>query len=138
MSDKKNFQVKNGLSINGTQVIDGSTNATFSSIVTSGINLLDYTQAAFNASNGANGLAQGSYNAANTNATNITAVNQYAASAYASGNTNATNITTGTLPYAQLGSAVVNTSGNFTLSGNTTLAGTTTTISSNLNVTGTY
>ena len=52
--------------------------------------------------------------------------------------TNATNITTGTLPYAQLGSAVVNTSGNFTLSGNTTLAGTTTTISSNLNVTGTY
>ena len=31
--------------------------------------------------------------------------------------TNATNITTGTIPYAQLGAAVVNTSGNFSLSG---------------------
>jgi hypothetical protein len=50
--------------------------------------------------------------------------------------TNATNITTGTLPYAQLGAAVVNTSGSFTLAGNTTLAGTNTVISSNLTVTG--
>ena len=51
--------------------------------------------------------------------------------------TNATNITTGTLPYAQLPSGLVNTSGSFTLSGNTVLAGTNTGISSNLQVTGT-
>lgn len=38
--------------------------------------------------------------------------------------TNATNITTGTLPNARLSSAVVNTSGNFTLAGNVVLQGT--------------
>jgi len=38
--------------------------------------------------------------------------------------TNATNITTGTLPDARLSSAVVNTSGNFTLGGNVVLQGT--------------
>ena len=36
--------------------------------------------------------------------------------------TNATNITTGTLPYAQLGSAVVNTSAAFTLAGDITFS----------------
>jgi hypothetical protein len=40
--------------------------------------------------------------------------------------TNATNITTGTLPYAQLGAAVVNTSGNFTVAGNLNFTGTNT------------
>lgn len=49
---------------------------------------------------------------------------------------NATNITTGTLPYAQIPTNVVNTTGSFTLSGNTTLAGTNTVISSNLTVSG--
>ena len=44
---------------------------------------------------------------------NATYLNNQAASYY----TNASNITTGTLPYAQLGSAVVNTSSNFTISG---------------------
>jgi hypothetical protein len=38
--------------------------------------------------------------------------------------TNATNITTGTLPDARLSSAVVNTSGNFTIGGNVVLQGT--------------
>lgn len=38
--------------------------------------------------------------------------------------TNATNITTGTLPDARLSSAVVNTSGNFTVGGNLALQGT--------------
>ena len=51
---------------------------------------------------------------------------------------NATSIDNGTLPNARLTSAVVNTSGNFTISGNTTLAGTNTTVTSNLNVTGTF
>ena len=49
-------------------------------------------------------------------AANATLLNNQLASYY----TNATNITTGTLPYAQLGAAVVNTSAAFTLSGNTT------------------
>jgi Chaperone of endosialidase len=49
-------------------------------------------------------------------AANSTLLNNQFGSYY----TNATNITTGTLPYAQLGSAVVNTSAAFTLSGNTT------------------
>lgn len=38
--------------------------------------------------------------------------------------TNATNITTGTLPDARLSSAIVNTSGNFTIGGNLALQGT--------------
>jgi hypothetical protein len=38
--------------------------------------------------------------------------------------TNATNLTTGTLPNARLSSAVVNTSGNFTIGGNLALQGT--------------
>jgi len=48
----------------------------------------------------------------------ITSFNGQPASFY----TNASNITTGTLPYPQLGSAVVNTSGNFVLSGNITFS----------------
>jgi hypothetical protein len=40
--------------------------------------------------------------------------------------TNATNLTTGTLPDARLSSAVVNTSGNFTISGNINFTGTNT------------
>jgi len=40
--------------------------------------------------------------------------------------TNATNLTTGTLPDARLSSAVVNTSGNFTVSGNINFTGTNT------------
>ena len=50
-----------------------------------------------------------------------------AATAYTNATTfasNASNITTGTLPYAQLGAAVVNTSGNFTVAGNLNLTGT--------------
>jgi hypothetical protein len=53
----------------------------------------NYTQSAFNAANGANGLAAGAFTAANsmigvntTQNTNITSVNQYAAAAYAQAN----------------------------------------------------
>jgi len=53
----------------------------------------NYTQSAFNAANGANGLAAGAFIAANskigidaTQNTNITSVNQYAAAAYAQAN----------------------------------------------------
>jgi len=46
-------------------------------------------------------------------ASNATNLNSQPGSYY----TNATNITTGTLPYAQLGSNVVNTSANFTITG---------------------
>ena len=53
-----------------------------------------------------------SFSGTSANATNL---NSQPGSYY----TNASNHTTGILPYAQLGSAVVNTSGNFTLSGNT-------------------
>jgi hypothetical protein len=51
---------------------------------------------------------------------NSTYLNGQLASYY----TNATNITTGTLPDARLSSAVVNTSGNFTIGGNLALQGT--------------
>lgn len=52
-------------------------------------------------------------NVATLTANNATYLNGQLASYY----TNATNITTGTLPYAQLGTNVVNTSSNFTISG---------------------
>ena len=65
------------------------------------------------------GKTEGSLNVNSaTQATNTTNLNSQPGSYY----TNATNITTGTLPYAQLGSAVVNTSGSFTLAGNTTFS----------------
>jgi len=65
------------------------------------------------------GKTEGSLNVNSaTQATNATNLNSQPGSYY----TNATNITTGTLPYAQLGSAVVNTSGSFTLAGNTTFS----------------
>lgn len=51
---------------------------------------------------------------------------------------NAANVTSGTLPDARLSSAVVNTSGSFTLAGNTTLGGSNTVISSNLTVSGSF
>lgn len=102
MSDKKNFQVKNGLSINGTQVIDGNANATFGAVTVSGREILNYTQLAFNTANGGNGLAQSSYNTANSalstalgNVINIDYVNQYAQSAFSKANTALAN-TTGT------------------------------------------
>jgi len=52
-------------------------------------------------------------NVATLTANNTTYFNGQLASYY----TNATNITTGTLPYAQLGANVVNTSANFTITG---------------------
>jgi hypothetical protein len=76
--------------------------------------------------------------AANTRAASAQSA---AISAYTNATTfasSADNITSGTLPNARLSSAVVNTSGNFSLSGNTTLAGTNTVISSNLSVSGTF
>lgn len=99
----KNFQVKNGLSINGVEVIDNNSNANLNSALISGVDILAYTQAAYNqantgggssgadqyarnTANGANGLAAGAYNTANTNATNITYVNEYATSAYEQAN----------------------------------------------------
>ena len=102
MADK-NFQIKNGLSINDQQVIDSSRNANLTSALISGIDILSYAQAAFNqantggggsgldqyardTANGANGLAQGAYNTSNTNTTNITAVNQFASGAYNTAN----------------------------------------------------
>jgi len=63
-----------------------------------------------------------SSNVATLSANNSTYLNGQLASFY----TNATNITSGTLPYAQLGGAVVNTSGNFTLAGNINFTGTNT------------
>jgi len=51
-----------------------------------------------------------SFTGTSSNATNL---NSQPGSYY----TNATNITTGTLPYAQLGANVVNTSANFTITG---------------------
>ena len=61
-----------------------------------------------------------SANVAKLTANNTTYLNEQLASYY----TNSTNMTTGTLPYARLGSAVVNTSGNFTLAGNVNFTGT--------------
>lgn len=78
----KNFQIKNGLSVNGQEVIDGNANGDFTSVIISGIDILEYTQeaynqantvnntantaqSAFNTANGANGLAVGAYNQAN-------------------------------------------------------------------------
>ena len=55
-------------------------------------------------------------------ANNASYLNGQAAAYY----TNATNITTGTLPYAQLGTNVVNTTANFTISGIHTHSGNTT------------
>ena len=59
-----------------------------------------------------------SANVATLTANNSTNFNSQPASFY----TNATNITTGTLPDARLSSAVVNTSGNFTITGMQTFA----------------
>jgi len=71
------------------------------------------------------------FNGTSNNSTNFAG---QAASYYA----NAENLTIGTLLNARLSAQVVNTSGSFTFSGNTTLAGTNTSISSNVNVTGSF
>jgi len=71
------------------------------------------------------------FNGTSNNSTNFAG---QAASYYA----NAENLTIGTLLNARLSAQVVNTSGSFTLSGNTSLAGTNTTISSNVNITGSF
>lgn len=107
----------------------------------------NYTQSAFNAANGANGLAAGAFASANvqsgvnnTQNNTITAVNQYAASAYASSNSqigvNTTQNTNITLvnqyaggAYAKANAALANATG--TLSG-------TLTITENLNVVDVY
>jgi hypothetical protein len=107
-----------GLVVNNVIVTMGNTsvNATFS---TAGINI-----------NGAT-VVTATGNTTGT-AANATLLNNQPASFY----TNASNITTGSLPYAQIPTNVVNTTSNFTLAGNTTLAGTNTVISSNLTISG--
>ena len=70
MSITKNFQVKNGLSINGQQVIDGNANAslnivTANTLIVSGSNLISTISIAYNQANAANNLAQSGYNQAN-------------------------------------------------------------------------
>lgn len=107
----------------------------------------NYTQSAFNAANGANGLAAGAFAAANvqsgvnsTQNTTIVAVNNYAASAYASSNSqtgvNTTQNTNITLvnqyaggAFAKANAALANATG--TLSG-------TLTVTENLNVVDIY
>jgi hypothetical protein len=107
----------------------------------------NYTQSAFNAANGANGLAAGAFAAANvqsgvnnTQNTTIVAVNNYAASAYASSNSqigvNTTQNTNITLvnqyaagAFAKANAALANATG--TLSG-------TLTVTENLNVVDVY
>ena len=107
MSDKKNFQVKNGISVNGTQVIDGNANATFGAVTVSGRELLNYTDAAYSVANSAYGLGVN-----NTN--NIINVNLFAQSAYNKANT----------PWGYLANgsytAVLNSSGQFILPNITT------------------
>ncbi len=88
----KNFQIKNGLSVNGQEVIDGNANGDFTSVIISGIDILEYTQeaynqantvnntantaqSAFNTANGANGLAAGAFNQANTTAGGLLTAN---------------------------------------------------------------
>lgn len=114
-TDQKTVVVHDGTTVGGTYII---TKAQLDSNVSilQGVNTTQNTNitavnqfagSAYNTANGANGLAAGAYNLANTNAgaitiiqgvdltqnTNITAVNNYAASAYGQANTNATNIT---------------------------------------------
>lgn len=63
------------------QIISPTTNA-----------INSYAASAYAAANGANGLAQGAYNAANTNTTTITNTNNFAQSAYNAANTVAATI----------------------------------------------
>ena len=66
MSIKNNFQVKNGLSINDRQVIDGSANATFNGAVVAGVDILNYANSAYNQANTGTVLAQAAFDKANT------------------------------------------------------------------------
>jgi hypothetical protein len=72
-----NFQIKNGLSINNTQVIDSNANGTFSSVnvtsnlIVSGTNITNQIQAAFNKANTGGG---GSGNTLITTASNTSFV----------------------------------------------------------------
>jgi len=126
----KNFQIKNGLSVNGQEVIDGNANGDFTSVIISGIDILEYTQeaynqantvnntantaqSAFNTANGANGLAAGAFNQANTTAGGLLTANSNISIIQGVDLTQNTNITS-VNQFAQAAFDKANTGGTFT------------------------
>jgi hypothetical protein len=109
MADK-NFVVKNSLTVNtaffanGSLVSLGTINNSSNGVLVT-VNSITIGNAGTSSVVNATTFTGTSYNSGN--------LNSQPASYY----TNASNITTGTLPYTQLGAAVVNTSGNFIFSG---------------------
>lgn len=102
-----------------------------------GIDLLSYTQSAFNTANSVTNNITALQGVDTTQNTNITAVNTYAASAYAASNTNSTNITA-VNTYASSAYGLANTV-NSGLSANVTLiAGIDATQNTNITAVNTY
>jgi hypothetical protein len=123
-----NLNVNNALTANNSSYLGGTAAASYQLNSTLAANVAILTA---NNANNLNGKTEANLNVNNALTTNnSTYLNGQLSSYY----TNATNITTGTLPYAQLGVNVVNTTGSFTLSGNTTLGGSNTVITSNFSV----
>lgn len=112
MSDLKNFNVNNGININGTQVIDGKANGTFNVLTANSLilpsgNLVNTVSSAFDAANTGINLAQESYNQGNSTATvaNTALNNSASASLYA--NTGIDNAASASL-YANTGITIGN------------------------------
>ena len=149
-----NYTVAGNLNITGTNTyLAGKTTLAANLVINTGVRIFDSaglegTAGQVLASNGAGNVYWRTISIPGGGLTAIDGVGNVAYDSSRLGGqlpsyyTNASNITTGTLPYAQLGSAVVNTSANFTVAGNLNITGTNTylagktTVAANLVVNG--
>jgi hypothetical protein len=149
-----NFTVAGNLNITGTNTyFAGKTTLAANLVINTGVRLFDSTGVEGTAGQvlASNGTGNVYWRTISIPGGGLTAIDGVGNVAYdssrlngqpASYYTNASNITTGTLPNTQIGSAYVNTSGNFTVAGNLNVTGTNTyfsgktTIAANLVVNG--
>jgi len=149
-----NFTVAGNLNITGTNTyFAGKTTLAANLVINTGVRLFDSTGVEGTAGQvlASNGTGNVYWRTISIPGGGLTAIDGVGNVAYDSSRlnnqlpsyyTNASNITTGTLPNTQIGSAYVNTSGNFTIAGNLNITGTNTyfsgktTIAANLVVNG--